>query len=55
MDKQIKSWTDWSDFNLETAEAMLSGRRYLDGLVSFAIKPLRKFFKLIFQNILPVY
>jgi len=29
MEKQIKYWIDLSDYDLETAEAMLSGRRYL--------------------------
>ena len=29
MDKQLKYWIDLSDYDLETAEAMLSGRRYL--------------------------
>ena len=29
MEKQIKYWIDLSDYDLETAEAMLSGKRYL--------------------------
>ncbi len=29
MEKQIKYWIDLLDYDLETAEAMLSGRRYL--------------------------
>ena len=29
MEKQIKYWIDLSDYDLETAEAMLSDRRYL--------------------------
>jgi HEPN domain-containing protein len=29
MEKQIKYWIDLSDYDLETAEAMLSARRYL--------------------------
>ena len=29
MEKQIKYWIDLSDYDLETAEVMLSGRRYL--------------------------
>ncbi len=29
MDRKVKYWIDLSDYDLETAEAMLSGKRYL--------------------------
>ncbi len=50
MDKQVKYWMDLSEYDLETAQAMLSGKRYL--YVGFMChQTIEKAFKAYFSKV----
>lgn len=49
MDRKVKYWVDLSDYDMETAKALLHSKRYL--YVGFiAIKPLRKYLRRTLQR-----